>query len=498
MMSDPVLIDQPIGKPVGHGASTRQLRDLWAIDQRERVVSLVQTPIGKLILVGLFAAFFAALAKSTAASLPLVVTAAAFAYLPKYRNWIVLATAGEVLAWHLTREAGLEGTRAILFQEGIDDSIALTLRIAALITYFACAWGALTLVRRNRTLFFARRPVLSLIGVTALLCGLAASPLLHGLPRAALWTFLSVFAAYIWFFAYAVQDQRSSERGPLNFQMGIFEPFWGSSSTPFGKGAAFLRRHQSKTAEDLAITQLKGLKLLVWAMLLMAASNVLGELLEGQLGIPKLELAHAALMKGEPYPVSTNWASLIWSTFGGALSLAIWGHKIIAVARLAGFRLLRNTWRPLEARTLAEFWNRYYYYFKELLVEFFLFPTFLKVFRKHLRLRIFFATFMAAGVGNALYHFIRDIDTVAIVGLAKAAENYTSYLLYCLVLAIGIGISQARIRAGRKPSPTLIGTLWSMLCVWTFFVVLHVFGYPTRNLPLRERLSFLANLFGLY
>jgi hypothetical protein len=498
MMSDPVLIDQPLGKPFGHIATTRPLRDLWAIDKRERVVSLAQTPLGKLILVLLFATVFAALAKSTAASLPLVVTAAAFAYLPNYRNWIGLAAAFGVLAWHLVHGVGLEGTHAILLQEGIDNSIALTLRIAALITYFACAWGALTLVRRNKTLFFARRPVLSLIGVTALLCGLAASPLLHGLPRAALWTFLSVFAAYIWFFAYAVQDQRSREPGPLNFQVGIFEPFWGSSSTPFGKGAAFLRKHQSNTAEDLAITQLKGLKLLVWAMLLTLTSNVLGELLEGPLGIPKLELAHAALMKGEPYPVSTNWASLIWSTFGGALSLAIWGHKIIAVARLAGFRLPRNTWRPLEARTLAEFWNRYYYYFKELLVEFFLFPTFLKAFRKHPRLRVFFATFMAAGVGNALYHFIREINTVAIVGLAKAAEDYTSYLLYCLVLAIGIGISQARMRAGRKPSLTLLGALWSMLCVWTFFVLLHVFGYPTRNFPLGDRFSFFANLFGLY
>jgi hypothetical protein len=494
MMSDPALIDAPIGKPVGHGANTRQLRDLWAIDQRERVVRLAQTSIGKLILVALFAAF----AKSTDVSLLFVVVAAAFAYLPQYRNWIVLAAAfGVALARPLLREADV-GTRAILFQEGIDNSIALSLRIAALIAYFACAWGALTLVRQNKTLFFARRPVLSLIGVTALLCGLAASPLLHGLPRAALWTFLTVFTAYIWFFAYALVDQRSRERSPLHFQMGILEPFWGSSATPFGKGAAFLRKHQSKTAADLAVTQLKGLKLLVWTVLLMLVSKVIGELLEGQLGIPKPELAYAAFMNGEPYPISTNWASLIWATFAGALSLAIWGHKIIAVARLAGFRLPRNTCRPLESRTLAEFWNRYYYYFKELLVEFFFFPTFLKVFRKHPRLRVFFATFMAAGVGNALYHFIRDIKIVAVVGLAKATEDYTSYLFYCLVLAIGIGISQARMSAGRKPSPTLLGTLWSMLCVWSFFVVLHVFGDETRILSLQDRFSFFANLFGLY
>lgn len=499
-MADPALIDESIGNADRHLKKKRRLRDLWAIDQRERVVSLAQTATGKLMLVALFAG----MAKLAEVSLLFVLLAAAFAYLPKYRNWIALAASFVALVRQLIRdpEVGLEGTNAILFQEGIHNSSALTLRVAALITYFACAWGALALVRRNKTLFLARRPVLSLIGLTALLCGLASSPLLHGLPRAALWAFLTEFTAYIWFFAYALLDQRSRERSPLLFQIGIFQPFWASSTaplsvTPLGKGAAFLRKHQSKTTADLAITQLKALKLLVWALVLMLVNKILDELCEFQLGIPKTELAYAAFMTGEPYPILTNWASLTWTTVGGALWLAIWGHKIIAVARLAGFRLPRNTWRPLEAQTLAEFWNRYYYYFKELLVEFFFFPTFLKAFRKHPRLRVFFATFMAAGVGNALYHFIRDINTVAIMGLAKASANYTSYLFYCFVLAIGIGISQARMNAGRKPALTLPGTLWSVLCVWTFFVSLRVFGDETRILSLQDRFSFFASLFGL-
>jgi hypothetical protein len=301
----------------------------------------------------------------------------------------------------------------------------------------------------------------------------------------------------MWFFAFALLDLRSRERSPLLFQMGIFNPFWGSTATPFGKGAAFLRKHQSRTPEDLAVTQLKSLKLLVWALFLLLTSKVLVELFEVQLGIPKAELAYAAFLSGKPYPILTNWASVVWATAWDLLWLSVLGHKIIAVARLAGFRLPRNTWRPLESRTLVEFWNRYYYYFKELLVEFFFFPTFLKAFRKRPRLRVFFATFMAAGVGNALYHYIRDINAVAIVGLWKATESYASYLFYCVVLAIGIGISQARVSAGRKPSSTFIGTSWSMLCVWTFIVCLHVFADETRILSFPDRCSFFASLFGL-
>ncbi|MBI1889912.1 MAG: hypothetical protein HYS18_04645 [Burkholderiales bacterium] len=489
-MSDPAFIDESLGKAEGPRTNLPQLRDWWAIDQRERVVHLAQSKIGKLMLVALCAAC----AKLAGVAVLYILLAAAFAYLPLYRNWIILA--GTCVALVRNPRVGLEGIDAILAQEGLHHSMGLTLMVAALIIYFACAWVMLLLVRRDKTLYFARRPVVSLIGMTVLLCTLASSPLASGLPRAALWAFVAVFSTYIWFFAYALVDQRSREPSPLAFQMGIFHPLWGSSSTPLGKGAAYLRKHQAKTAEELAVTQIKGFKLLVWALLLMLISRALIQLFETQLGIPKPELAFTAFMQGKPYPRWSNWGSLIYGTIQGALMLAIWGHKIIAVARLAGFRLRRNTWRPLEARTLADFWNRYYYYFKELLVEFFFFPTFLKVFRKHPRLRVFFATFMAAGVGNALYHFINDIKYVATMGLGQAIESYASYLFYCAVLAIGIGISQLRINAGRKPSPTFMGSLWSVLCVWTFFVLLHVFGDETRTFPFADRCAFFASLFG--
>jgi D-alanyl-lipoteichoic acid acyltransferase DltB (MBOAT superfamily) len=179
------------------------------------------------------------------------------------------------------------------------------------------------------------------------------------------------------------------------------------------------------------------------------------------------------------------------------LSMAMHGHKIIALARLAGFRLPRNMRRPLEARTLAEFWNRYYYYFKELLVEFFFVPTFLRTFRKHPRLRMFFSTFMAAGVGNAIFHFLSDFRLVATLGWSSAVETFTSYLFYCAVLATGIGISQVRTSSGANPPTTRLGKLLAFLWVWTFVICLNVFGNETRVYSLDQRLSFMASVMGI-
>ena len=110
---------------------------------------------------------------------------------------------------------------------------------------------------------------------------------------------------------------------------------------------------------------------------------------------------------------------------------------------------------------------------------------------------MFFATFMAAGVGNALYHFTRDIDLVATLGLATALETYTSYAFYCIVLATGVSLSQVRVSMGIRPSPTLIGRLYSFLFVWSFVVCMHIFSDESRNHTLSERLSFLASLFGV-
>src|SRR5207247_2697015 len=98
----------------------------------------------------------------------------------------------------------------------------------------------------------------------------------------------------------------------------------------------------------------------------------------------------------------------------------VWGHTMIACFRMSGFRALRNNYRPLAARTIAEFLNRYYFYFKELLVEFFFYPTFFRFFKGRTRLRLAAATFAAAGLGNMFFHFIRDVGYVAQLGLWRA------------------------------------------------------------------------------
>jgi hypothetical protein len=335
-----------------------------------------------------------------------------------------------------------------------------------------------------------------LLAFEALLCMVGSADLLHGWPRVLIWAAVFVFTPYLWFLPFAIADLRSRTPSPLPLQMAVLRPYWSPAYLPFGKGAAFLRKHLSKTPQELAVTQLKAIKLLVWANLLFALLALLGWLFDTRIAVPDVDDAINAFLAGRPYPRLMGWAAIVLAAARYALQVAAWAHLFIGIARLAGYRLPRGSWRPLQARTLMDYFNRFHYYFKELLVDLFFMPTFFRVFKHHPRLRMFFATFMAAGVGNALWHFTRNIDVVASAGLAAALTSYTSYLFYAALLAVGVGLSQVRANMGLRPATTPLARGASFLFVWSFVIGIHVFGDGSRIHTLTERLRFMAALLG--
>ena len=116
----------------------------------------------------------------------------------------------------------------------------------------------------------ARSTALALIAGFIALVIAAQSPIAAGVPRVLLWSFLMTLVPYLWFLAYALADTGTLNRTAFWQHLGVFHPFWGASLTPFGKGLSYLGKFEAKTPEDLAVTQLKGLKLACWTVLLAA------------------------------------------------------------------------------------------------------------------------------------------------------------------------------------------------------------------------------------
>lgn len=338
-----------------------------------------------------------------------------------------------------------------------------------------------------------------------------------GLWRAILLGVVFFLPKLIWRCGYMLSSGQNGRAAGTSFfhQLICLFPVYGGTNTPYGKGLDFLSKFEAKTVEELTRSQLAGIKLLILACLwqlglvmmegfVYGPGNHVTRALGGHtIGIPKLE---QLLTLGAGAPRYTSWASIYCELIWQVLRMARNGHGVIAVLRLFGFNVFRNTYKPLLAESIHEFWNRYYYYFKELLVHFFFMPVFMqlgskplgRIFHNWPRLRLFAAVFAAAFVGNMYYHLLYRKDLLAygdVLGVIYSARNH---FFYAFVLAIGIYVSMLRKeRRGGKPlSAATAARMMRIFGVWTFFSLIFIWDLKSST-PFFTRVHFFLNLFGL-
>ena len=286
-------------------------------------------------------------------------------------------------------------------------------------------------------------------------------------------------------------------------------PVYGNTVTPIGKGLDYLSRHESRDSRSLTESQLAGIKLLLLALIWEGVKILMKGLVYGQapeqagawasewsMNLPRL---HELIAGHEVSSLMVAWTSvyleLIWST----LSLAIWGHVFVGSIRLLGFNVFRNTYKPLLAESIVEFWNRYYFYFKELLVEFFFYPTYLRSSWASPGIRMFLAVFAAAFLGNMYYHVLGSPETVLSLDPAGFLEQWGPRSIYCFLLALGIWISMLRQQTSRaKPAKTSFPVkLRRIAGVWTFYSIIQIWNVESPTTGVWERFEFFLSLAGL-
>ncbi|MBF0427652.1 MAG: hypothetical protein HQL94_01905 [Magnetococcales bacterium] len=322
---------------------------------------------------------------------------------------------------------------------------------------------------------------------------------------------LVFFSFLIWRIGYMLY---SGKRGSLKQSRFVEHlmyclPFLGSSQVPYGKGLDYLLAKRANTRIDLAKAQLAGVKLLILSYLWEIAIELQDwAFFEPQSALDAaspyfFKLYHIneliAMSATSMPPMAIVWTSLILDMVYETTQLAMNGHIIIGCLRLFGFNVFRNTYKPLLAKTLIDFWNRYYYYFKELLVDFFFFPTYLSFFKTRPKWRIFAATMASAFLGNFYYHSLQHFDRLIISGEAISFVRFSSYLFYSFVLGIAIFISILReqnLRGKTLAPPSLLVTVRKIGGVWLFFAILRIWDH-TDSMFMQDTTFFFA-LFGIH
>jgi hypothetical protein len=464
----------------------------FAFRQPPDLVAAVRTAPGRIALLVLCAAL---LKPATEVWPAIVLAIAAISFTARRRAAMVttLATLGAFAAapdW-----SGVSAPALVAERAGLSHWLTPVLRWGA--PCVVLGFGALFLAaaRAGRPRFAARHPLLCLLAVFFVLLTAAIAGPGGAEIRVWLWALAAAFSGYMWFIALVAAEQRNNaSRVPFWQQFGVLHPFWGSTGIPYAVAPHKLGKISACDDDALAISQIKGLKLLAWADVILMISAAYAAVVHKRLGVPPFHDALAAYM-GQGLSWNLRWLSLFSEFFEAVARLAAMGHVIIACARLAGYNLPRNTYRPFASRNVAEFWGRYYYYFKELLLNLFYFPTYLSCFRAHPRLRAAFATFMAAGVGNFLFHFIRELDQVAALGFWRALAGLQTYAFYCVMLSAGIAVSQQRSRRRRPVESLLRKRILPFVSVMGFFCLLQVFDETGRSAPLADHVEFFFGLF---
>ena len=475
-----------------------------AIEKAPFFVKLAQTVRGKLFLLSVFTLLILETPVFKDIWLPIVMTTlTGISFFPRYRYWWIFIGmmttlwAGALIKpmsdWTVFRVNYLYLEYLGYDFWGLSTNTIKFLNVCILI---GLSEAFVALIKRKPTWLVTQYPITTAYAFLMLLItGIAMLPL-NAIDKAYLWSLVAVMNHYFWFIAYTLQEARIIKKRNYLLDFGRYLPVWGFTSLPYGKGSLYLQQVEAQNSEEFAVTQLKAIKLGCWALLL-------GFVLKGfywsqtYLEIPQLPQALSDYSLGQHYSVGKAWGCVIARFFQMMLELTVTGHIVVATCRMCGFRILRNTYEPLCSKTIAEYWNRYNYYFKELLATFFFYPTYFRFFKQYPRVRILFATMSAATWGNMLFHFILLTPIIMSYGLITAFKGFVSYTVYAIILGISIGFSQLHnLKLGDQPK-SKIHRVVSIMCVLTFFVLLSIFNKPFQSESVLVNIKILCSLFNI-
>jgi len=328
------------------------IRSITQWHENERLVSVAQTPAGRL-LVWLCAVLLLAWHQSNL--LMLAALSLVMLWPLKRRILLSLAAAGMIIDGFSHRMSTVAADAGLLARL-TDYSTWLTLLGAAL-TVLGLLYVFYRLVLHfDKWPSFARRfPLITLHGGFWICLALGKLPLL------AVFNQLPFLA---WRLSYLVSLAARGKAAGTKFQDHLFYlmPVFGGTSTPYGKGLDFLSRHEAHGTAAIARSQLAGIKLMILAILWYLLRDLMDAALFGvdgiraavwlegwSIGLPRL----SELLMSETHSFwLLGWEVIFLELIRATLSLAAFGHVIVGSLRLLGFNVFRNTYRPLLSESI--------------------------------------------------------------------------------------------------------------------------------------------------
>jgi hypothetical protein len=303
----------------------------------------------------------------------------------------------------------------------------------------------------------------------------------------------------LWRSAYWIKWRlRQGDRAPVWGNLFAVLPFLGAGGVPIGKGPTYFAAHEASDREQLASSQVEGVRLLMLALVWRFADEALSALLWGRASTwtpgwmvnahPAVPAMDALLRRPDLATLPLRWAGLYGELFHTLLTLGVFSHTIVGAFCLLGFHIPRNMKSPLLATTILDFWGRYFYYFKELLMDFWFFPAYLRS-RLPMPWRTALSIASAAFAGNLYYHVALYWPLLA-AGYGNAfLSRLSARVIYCALLTAGLCGSFARSlgKTRSASAAALPRRVFQAVLVSAFFAVIHVWNYVAVGVTVQNR-----------
>ena len=461
-----------------------------------------------------------------------------FALYPKLREKVLFVATFLMLPEHLSlkpRTLILEAAPFLKESYWVSHISLAALGLMAVLCFTFTATRIKKLKKQNA---FRRNGFFSILFLLVIVLAVIDQTNKRGTLYAVVSAIYCFIAIYLWYFAYDFQidHERHSETGRWEFfkKFAYYRPFWCFYFiAPIPRGESTIKAVEATNSDALRVSQSKGVILVIWAGVLLIVSKWVGAFLfaEPFFGVrlaqgatlPNVTRALEAISHHQRFSILGTWQIIFGEFFQHLAFIAAWGHLIVGVARFSGYQSLRNTYRPLSSTTFVEFFNRYNYFYKELLVQIFYYPAFFgwakRFFPRSLRARVGFSVFFSTGFANFVIHIFLHIEDYLRAPFLSALHKNAQYALYCFCLSVAVTLSQlnqlrahpfkiqlfrTRIYSESGPAATAesrwqiaFNRLISIAIVLTFFATLRIFD-DGFNGNIRNNLNFVLGTVGVH
>ena len=171
------------------------------------------------------------------------------------------------------------------------------------------------------------------------------------------------------------------------------------------------------------------------------------------------------------------------------------GHFFVSIIRMAGFNIYRNTYKPWAALSIVDFFNRFYYYYKEVLVSLFFIPTFTRLINsKNYRISLFISAIITVFFGNAFLHLTHDVYYLNLYGFWGIIVMYKQLFLRYFACALLIAVSL--IRKKRVNKIYRVKNFLNIVFIYILFSIINVWDLK-NGLSLNDFMKLVLHLFGI-